>query len=91
MSISLDFLFDNFSPAHMFEITSIVFSTQSKTEATFYRLSGERCLPSGKKVFITSVHEGKPYYLAFKCEKRTNFEESLQRKKCLKLNNPKQN
>ena len=58
MSISLDSLSDNFNLAHMFEIASIVFSSQSKTKAMFYRLSGERCLPSGKKVFTTSVHEG---------------------------------
>lgn len=57
MSILLDSLSDNFSPAHMFVISSIV-SSQSNTEATFYRLSGERCLPCGKKVFTTSVHEG---------------------------------
>ena len=58
MSISLDSLSDNFNLAHMFEIASIVFSSQSKTKAMFYRLSKERCLPSNKKVFSTSVREG---------------------------------
>ena len=58
MSISLDSLSDNFNLAHMFKIASIVFSSQSKTKAMFYRLSKERCLPSNKKVFSTSVREG---------------------------------
>ena len=58
MSISLDSLSDNFNLAHMFEIASIMFSSQSKMKAMFYRLSEERCLPSDKKVFTASVHEG---------------------------------